>query len=109
MLIRFPRLNDELGGYSLLGLGDIALPGLFVSYMLRFDYKHKLRGLKGYFPIVAVGYTVGIILTDIALFVMKSGQVRSFLSHCHLTEDVYSPRFCIWFLAHLESHAYLRG
>ena len=27
MLLRIPRVGDALGGYSLLGLGDIALPG----------------------------------------------------------------------------------
>jgi signal peptide peptidase-like protein 2B len=76
MLIQFPRLNDELGGYSLLGLGDIALPGLFISFMLRFDYKKKLRGWNGYFLIVTIGYAIGLIFTDIALLVLRMGQVN---------------------------------
>jgi len=74
MLLRFPRLNDELGGYSLLGLGDIALPGLFISYLLRFDYEHHLHGKNGYFPIAVLGYTVGLLFTDLALVVFQSGQ-----------------------------------
>lgn len=74
MLIRFPRINDELGGYSLLGLGDIALPGLFISYLLRFDYSKNLHGMRGYFPLAVLGYSIGLSLTDLALIVFQTGQ-----------------------------------
>lgn len=46
MLLIFPRLNDELGGYSLLGLGDIALPGFLLTYLLRYDILKRLRTLS---------------------------------------------------------------
>lgn len=75
MLIKIPRLNDEFGGFSLLGLGDIALPGLFVSFVMRFDYMHsKLVSFKSYFLIASVGYMFGLIFTFLGLYVMQSGQ-----------------------------------
>lgn len=43
MVLLFPRLNDQLGGYSLLGLGDIALPGLLLTFLLRFDIYKRFR------------------------------------------------------------------
>jgi signal peptide peptidase-like protein 2B len=44
ILLRLPRLNDYRGGFSMLGLGDIVLPGLLLSYALRTDYE-LARGL----------------------------------------------------------------
>ena len=73
MLLRLPRINDELGGYTMLGLGDIALPGLLVSYLLRFDYRDQSNGLF-YFPLVTVGYAAGVAVTYVALVLMQSGQ-----------------------------------
>jgi signal peptide peptidase-like protein 2B len=37
MLFAFPRF-DWLGGYSMIGLGDIVIPGLLISFALRVDY-----------------------------------------------------------------------
>jgi len=74
LLLRFPRISDELGGYSLLGLGDIALPGLFISYLLRFDYSRHVRIFEGYFALSMVGYIAGVLATDLALLVFRSGQ-----------------------------------
>lgn len=36
MLLKIPRLFDPWGGYSIIGFGDILLPGLLVSFSLRF-------------------------------------------------------------------------
>ena len=44
ILLRLPRMNDYRGGFSMLGLGDIVLPGLLLSYALRTDYE-LARGL----------------------------------------------------------------
>lgn len=74
LLFKVPRLYDELGGYSLLGFGDIALPGLFISYLLRYDYTIRLRGWTGYFPISMVGYVVGLGITYVALAATGEGQ-----------------------------------
>lgn len=37
MLLKIPRLFDPWGGYSIIGFGDILLPGLLVSFSLRFS------------------------------------------------------------------------
>ena len=78
MLLKMPRFSDELGGYSLLGLGDIALPGLFVSFTLRFDYMKRRLGCSSYFMIACIGYAVGLLFTMLALMIMKSGQVTAY-------------------------------
>ncbi len=38
------------GGFSMLGLGDIVMPGLLLSYAVRFDYDTHLTAKKGYGP-----------------------------------------------------------
>uniref|UniRef100_A0A7S4MHZ3 PA domain-containing protein n=1 Tax=Odontella aurita TaxID=265563 RepID=A0A7S4MHZ3_9STRA len=47
MLLTVPRVNDYAGGSSLLGLGDIVLPGLLLSFAARFDESKRLIGLIG--------------------------------------------------------------
>merc|ERR1711865_1336671 len=47
MLFQIPRLWDYQGGSSLLGLGDIVLPGLLVSLAARLDAAKSLLGLMG--------------------------------------------------------------
>lgn len=36
MLLKIPRMFDPWGGYSIIGFGDIILPGLLVTFALRF-------------------------------------------------------------------------
>lgn len=42
MVLRFPRLFDPWGGYSILGFGDILFPGLLLSFTVRFVFYHSL-------------------------------------------------------------------
>lgn len=37
MLLKIPRMFDPWGGYSIIGFGDIILPGLLVTFSLRFE------------------------------------------------------------------------
>lgn len=37
MLLELPRLWDYTGGYAMLGLGDIVIPGLLLSFAHRYD------------------------------------------------------------------------
>ncbi len=68
MLLRVPRMsNPILGGYSMLGFGDIILPGLLVAYCRRLDIDTKASLAKGYFMPTVVGYGSGLILTYVAL------------------------------------------
>ena len=47
MLLAIPKLFDYIGGSSLLGLGDIVLPGLLLSFAARFDAAKVLVGVLG--------------------------------------------------------------
>jgi len=38
MLLKFPRIFDPWGGYSIIGFGDILLPGMLVAFSLRFYF-----------------------------------------------------------------------
>lgn len=46
ILLRVPRIVDYRGGYSMLGLGDIVIPGLLLSFALRWDYDAKRRAVR---------------------------------------------------------------
>jgi len=41
MLLKIPRMFDPWGGYSVIGFGDIILPGLLVAFSLRFTFQYK--------------------------------------------------------------------
>ena len=61
MLIRIPKLNDDLGpSYCMLGLGDVAIPGLLVSFLLRYDLLRRRTLWDGYFAYSVVGYFCGL-------------------------------------------------
>ena len=71
----WPRAN----GFSLLGLGDIVIPGIFVALMLRFDkYLMKKKPLSHksnvYFNACFAGYILGLVLTITVLHIFKAGQ-----------------------------------
>ena len=64
---------------SLLGLGDIVIPGIFVAICLKYDVdkflerkEEKLR--TPYFNWCMVGYALGIVATYIAMLLMEQGQ-----------------------------------
>jgi signal peptide peptidase-like protein 2B len=74
MLLRVPSLTDALGNDRLLGFGDIALPGLLVSYLRRHDLLSKRRLPEGYFLPALIGYFIGLCTTICALVIMHMGQ-----------------------------------
>ncbi|KAK7096664.1 signal peptide peptidase-like 2B isoform X2 [Littorina saxatilis] len=92
--------------YSLLGFGDVILPGLLVTYNCAFDIKthHTAQGRCKYLYFIAtsLAYVVGLGLTGVALFVMKSGQpALLYLVPCTLittfTIALWRQEFCyIW-------------
>ncbi|KAI7988228.1 Signal peptide peptidase-like 2 [Camellia lanceoleosa] len=41
MLLKIPRMFDPWAGYSIIGFGDILLPGLLIAFSLRFDWLAK--------------------------------------------------------------------
>ena len=97
MLLTVPRMDDYAGGASLLGLGDIVLPGLLLSFAARLDAAKALRGVigggngithshtcpkttccgffsGGYFPPLLLAYAIGLFMANAAVYLMKMGQ-----------------------------------
>jgi signal peptide peptidase-like protein 2B len=94
MLFTIPRLFDFTGGSSMLGLGDIVLSGLLISFAARYDEAKRFIGKsnrggsdgsgtvnqtcstksKGYFPYLVIAYAVGLAMANIAVYAMKMGQ-----------------------------------
>jgi minor histocompatibility antigen H13 len=78
----FPRFDEELSEtgdykYSLLGLGDIVVPGIFVALLLRFDLSH-FSGPTPTFSFGFVGYCLGMAVTLGIMFFFKHGQPALF-------------------------------
>jgi signal peptide peptidase-like protein 2B len=76
MLLRLPAIGDPLGSDRMLGFGDVALPGLLCSYLLRHDMLTVPRkhGCAGYFWPSIIGYLVGLCITIGFLVFMQMGQ-----------------------------------
>lgn len=86
--ILIPRVLPDLangvkGEFSLLGLGDIVIPGLFVALLLRYDAtvaKVHPQGCmtkrfpKPYFTSCAVAYALGLAVTLGVMYVYDHGQ-----------------------------------
>lgn len=53
MLLKIPRMFDPWGGYSIIGFGDILLPGLIIAFSLRF----KLSDLSSHHITISALYS----------------------------------------------------
>ncbi|TXG73342.1 hypothetical protein EZV62_001921 [Acer yangbiense] len=63
---------DAARPFSMLGLGDIVIPGIFVALALRFDVS---RGRESqYFKSAFLGYTFGVVLTIIVMNWFQAAQ-----------------------------------
>ncbi|KAM9092464.1 signal peptide peptidase-like 2A isoform 3-T3 [Megaptera novaeangliae] len=77
VVIRVPKLayfsvmSVCLMPVSILGFGDIIVPGLLIAYCRRFDVQ---AGSSIYYVSSTVAYAVGMILTFVVLVLMKKGQ-----------------------------------
>lgn len=69
-------LYTKNGGESVLGLGDIVIPGLFLSVCSRFDaFLYKVLGRRTpYWLVGMIGYTCALIVTDVVCFITREGQ-----------------------------------
>lgn len=100
MLIAIPRINDYADGLTMLGLGDIILPGLLTSFAARLDAAKRLahttslrtraaaegvrdisnvfpqekRFFSGYFYRIIIAYAVGLMLAMLGVYLMNHGQ-----------------------------------
>uniref|UniRef100_A0A6B2L3C9 PA domain-containing protein n=1 Tax=Arcella intermedia TaxID=1963864 RepID=A0A6B2L3C9_9EUKA len=80
LTIIFPHFLDPFDGackgfgFSILGFGDILIPGLVISFCLNFDYFVGTWHRKLYFLTSLTAYLVGLIATYLGLALMKSAQ-----------------------------------
>ncbi|ERM94998.1 hypothetical protein AMTRI_Chr07g80730 [Amborella trichopoda] len=75
MLLKIPRMFDPWGGFSIIGFGDILLPGLLIAFTLRYDWAAKKNLRAGYFLWSMIAYGFGLLVTYIALNLMDgNGQ-----------------------------------
>ncbi|KAM6195990.1 signal peptide peptidase-like 2A isoform 2-T2 [Sarcoramphus papa] len=77
VVIRVPRLEYSASTlcdmpFSLLGFGDIIVPGLLVAYCRRFDVQTSSSSV--YYISCTIAYAIGMVLTFIVLALMKMGQ-----------------------------------
>ncbi|MBA0789461.1 hypothetical protein Gotri_000011 [Gossypium trilobum] len=59
MLLKIPRMFDPWVGYSIIGFGDILLPGLLIAFSLRYDWLANKTLRAGYFLWVMIAYGLG--------------------------------------------------
>ncbi|XP_033615341.1 signal peptide peptidase-like 2B isoform X3 [Fukomys damarensis] len=77
MVLKVPRLNSSPLAlcdrpFSLLGFGDILVPGLLVAYCHRFDV--QVQSSRVYFVASTIAYGIGLLVTFVALALMQRGQ-----------------------------------
>lgn len=73
-------------GLSMLGLGDIVLPGCAIALCLRFDlynfhethprteFHHLQRYRKPYFTTALIAYSIGLVITFAVVYKFQTGQ-----------------------------------
>lgn len=73
----FPSIHNA-GHFSMLGLGDIVMPGLLLCFVLRYDAYKKSQGLTGsrltYFHCSLLGYFLGLLTATVSSEVFKAAQ-----------------------------------
>ena len=65
--------DDAEKNFSMLGLGDVVVPGLFLALLLRFDVTQKRRG-KPFFRSTLLAYSLGLALTLYVMFAFDAAQ-----------------------------------
>ncbi|CAF1147061.1 unnamed protein product [Rotaria sp. Silwood1] len=82
--IVFPSMQQQ-GRFSLLGLGDIIMPGLVLCFVLRFESRKRINSLHNndplsfinrltYFQCCLFGYCAGLLAATISSEVFKCAQ-----------------------------------
>jgi minor histocompatibility antigen H13 len=87
--LMFPKeagYGNTISDFSIIGLGDIVIPGIFVALMIRYDFINYLEknqthteikfNLKNfnYFFVTIFGYFLGIVTTLVIMNVFKHAQ-----------------------------------
>ncbi|KAL8156540.1 signal peptide peptidase-like [Apium graveolens] len=63
---------DSARPFSMLGLGDIVIPGIFVALALRFDVSRSKQ--SQYFKSAFLGYTLGLVITIVVMNWFQAAQ-----------------------------------
>merc|ERR1711871_530307 len=80
MMLYMPAfLTWDTNNDAVLGLGDIILPGLLLVWAARYDLRrygslYTERAGNGYFPMIAMGYAIGLCLSMVAMEATDTGQ-----------------------------------
>jgi signal peptide peptidase-like protein 2B len=79
MLLVVPTFSSYLSSESMLGLGDIVLPGLLLVWTARLDMRRygslsSENASKGYFPMCLFSYAVGLLAANVAVEYFETGQ-----------------------------------
>ena len=103
----FPKnaLSGEEWQFSLLGLGDIVLPGLFIAFLYRFDIAQKNRFPVNFYCNL-VAYFLGLATTIVVMHVFEHGQVSLSLSGIQIfdSSDFFSAACFVVFGSFLRDH-----
>ena len=72
-LLFLKSVSDGKPTFSMLGLGDIVIPGIYLALLLRMDQK---RGFEksGYFKFVLGAYVLGLLATLVVMHVFQHAQ-----------------------------------
>ncbi|GLB37097.1 putative presenilin, signal peptide peptidase, family protein [Lyophyllum shimeji] len=73
---------SDARGFTMLGLGDVVVPGTFIAFALRFDYHRALQSkanlqrsfAKPYFYSALTAYFLGLVTTVSVLHVFETAQ-----------------------------------
>jgi hypothetical protein len=70
----WPHINNDYptSACSLLGLGDILIPGIFLTFMARFGF--EVVNTSAYFTFGLLSYGLSLIACGVSLFVYKAAQ-----------------------------------
>ena len=75
----FPRGQNGCGDleFSMLGLGDIVVPGLFIAFLAKFDVTRVEKGplsMCNYLNITMVAYCLSIVTTVVVMLFFNAAQ-----------------------------------
>ncbi len=77
--LMFPRGQNGCGDleFSMLGLGDIVVPGLFIAFLAKFDVTRVEKGplsMCNYLNITMVAYCLSIVTTVVVMLFFNAAQ-----------------------------------
>ncbi|OQR92801.1 signal peptide peptidase-like, aspartyl protease family A22B [Thraustotheca clavata] len=73
LVLSLPLIHSIYGGSSLLGLGDLVLPALLVSFGLRVDYctGRPLHLKHSYYVHLCIAYAIGLLAANVMSIVLQ--------------------------------------